>query len=481
MQFPRFNGEQPWIWKDKCLDYFRLFSVHPSLWLVSCTLQMDGNAALWLKEYRLRHELYTWPELMTAVEEKFGADDHRKFMKQLLALKQRGSVQEYQLQFESLCYQICMQNPHYDEQFFVSQFIRGLKPEIRGVVEAQLPDSVERAILLAVVQEEVLAESKPWAPRQYHQARSEPALPRQEPTKQPVKMGNGELWRDRQLRDYRRANGECFKCGEKYDPTHQCKKPAHELHALQTEEEEAELLSEEVLNMMELQDLNDAKLLSLSLNAIAGNEASETIRLRALVDNQVLIILVDSSSSGSFLNANMVARLQCKVQQTTPVSVRLPNEQTITCDSVVPDFTWWTQGETFHTPMRVLNIGAYDAILGVDWLKEHGPIKGDWVTMRMKVTNAVKRIWLQGITPTSTLSLHEMPVEQLAKWTKGNDVWAMAVIHTDIEHSTATVPTQVQAILEEFAPVFAEPTSLPPARPYDHAITLNPEAVPFNV
>jgi hypothetical protein len=442
---------------------------------------MDGNAALWLKEYRLRHEIYTWPELMTAVEEKFGADDHRKFMKQLLALKQRGSVQEYQLQFESLCYQICMQNPHYDEQFFVSQFIRGLKPEIRGVVEAQLPDSVERAILLAVVQEEVLAESKPWAPRQYHQARSEPALPRQEPTKQPVKMGNGELWRDRQLRDYRRANGECFKCGEKYDPTHQCKKPAHELHALQTEEEEAELLSEEVLNMMELQDLNDAKLLSLSLNAIAGNEASETIRLRALVDNQVLIILVDSSSSGSFLNANMVARLQCKVQQTTPVSVRLPNEQTITCDSVVPDFTWWTQGETFHTPMRVLNIGAYDAILGVDWLKEHGPIKGDWVTMRMKVTNAVKRIWLQGITPTSTLSLHEMPVEQLAKWTKGNDVWAMAVIHTDIEHSTATVPTQVQAILEEFAPVFAEPTSLPPARPYDHAITLNPEAVPFNV
>jgi hypothetical protein len=294
-------------------------------------------------------------------------------------------------------------------------------------------------------------------------------------------MGNGEIWRDRQLRDYRHANGECFKCGEKYDPTHQCKKPAHELHALQTEEEEAELLSEEVLNMMELQDLNDAKLLSLSLNAIAGNEASETIRLRALVDNQVLIILVDSSSSGSFLNANMVARLQCKVQQTTPVSVRLPNEQTITCDSVVPDFTWWTQGETFHTPMRVLNIGAYDAILGVDWLKEHGPIKGDWVTMRMKVTNAVKRIWLHGITPTSTLSLHEMPLEHLAKWTKGNDVWAMAVIHTDIEHSTATVPTQVQAILEEFAPVFAEPTSLPPARPYDHAITLNPEAVPFNV
>jgi hypothetical protein len=57
---------------------------------------MDGNAALWLKAYRLRHEISTWTELMIAVEEKFGADDHRRYMKQLLQLKQRGTVEEYQ-------------------------------------------------------------------------------------------------------------------------------------------------------------------------------------------------------------------------------------------------------------------------------------------------------------------------------------------------------------------------------------------------
>jgi hypothetical protein len=59
MSFPRFNGDQPRIWKDKCLDYFRLFNVNPSLWLISCTLHMDGNAALWLKAYKLRHEIST--------------------------------------------------------------------------------------------------------------------------------------------------------------------------------------------------------------------------------------------------------------------------------------------------------------------------------------------------------------------------------------------------------------------------------------
>uniref|UniRef100_A0ACD5TPE7 Uncharacterized protein n=1 Tax=Avena sativa TaxID=4498 RepID=A0ACD5TPE7_AVESA len=151
MSFPRFDGDQPRIWKDKCLDYFRLFNVHPSLWFVSATLHMDGNAALWLKAYRLRHEVNSWPVLMSAVEEKFGADDHRKFMKQLLALKQRGTVEEYQAHFEELSYQIAIQNPNYDEQFYVSQFIRGLKSEIRAVVESQVPETVERAILLALV------------------------------------------------------------------------------------------------------------------------------------------------------------------------------------------------------------------------------------------------------------------------------------------------------------------------------------------
>ncbi|KAK1681148.1 hypothetical protein QYE76_041996 [Lolium multiflorum] len=117
MSFPRFDGDQPRIWKDKCLDYFRLFNVHASLWLVSCTLHMDGNAALWLKAHRLRHEVNSWPELMRAAEEKFGADDYRRYLKQLLALKQKGTVEEYQLQFEELSYQIVIQNPHYDDQF----------------------------------------------------------------------------------------------------------------------------------------------------------------------------------------------------------------------------------------------------------------------------------------------------------------------------------------------------------------------------
>uniref|UniRef100_A0ACD5U6C2 Uncharacterized protein n=1 Tax=Avena sativa TaxID=4498 RepID=A0ACD5U6C2_AVESA len=387
---------------------------------------MDGNAALWLKAYRLRHEISTWTALMIAVEEKFGAVDHRKYMKQLLALKQRGTVEEYQLQFEQLSYQISIQNPHYDEQLFVSQFIRGLKPEIRSAVESQVPETVERAILIALVQQEVLAEAKPWAQRQQYQVRADNPAPRVEAAKPALKFGTGEFWKDRQLRDYRRANGLCFKCGEKYDPTHLCaKKTVAELHAMTTEEA-VEHLSEEVLNMIELQDMADAKQLSLSFNALAGTDSGDTICLRALVENQVMLILVDSGSTGSFLNETMLSRVHCSVKKITPVSVKLANNETLHCDQIVPDLSWWIQGETFHTPMRVLPLGAYDAILGVDWLKKHGPIKGDWDLKTIRVTNGGRRVTLQGVQPTELTDLRELPVEQLAKWSKGNEVWALA-------------------------------------------------------
>jgi hypothetical protein len=111
---------------------------------------------------------------------------------------------------------------------------------------------VKRAILLALVQQELLAEAKPWAYRQQPQHKPEPVVPRADVTRQAAKIGNGDLWRDRQLRDYRKANNLCFRCGEKYDPTHQCaRKPTAELHALATEDT-PEQLSDEVLNMLEM-------------------------------------------------------------------------------------------------------------------------------------------------------------------------------------------------------------------------------------
>jgi hypothetical protein len=85
------------------------------------------------------------------VKTEFGADDQRQSMKALLNLKQQGSVDEYYRQFQALMYLVNMHNAHYDEHFFVTQFIKGLKHDLHPMVEAQVPDTVERAVLLARV------------------------------------------------------------------------------------------------------------------------------------------------------------------------------------------------------------------------------------------------------------------------------------------------------------------------------------------
>uniref|UniRef100_A0ACD5UM45 Uncharacterized protein n=1 Tax=Avena sativa TaxID=4498 RepID=A0ACD5UM45_AVESA len=165
MSFPRFTGEHPRVWRDQCLDYFRVFNISPTLWLTTATLHLDGNAAIWLQSYKQRHELEGWPQFVATVEAEFGGDDQRRFMKALLKLKQTGPMQEYILEFQSLMYQVSMFNPHYDPQFFISQFIKGLKTELRGVVESQVPDTLEQAFLIARVQQEVLEDAWPKGQR----------------------------------------------------------------------------------------------------------------------------------------------------------------------------------------------------------------------------------------------------------------------------------------------------------------------------
>jgi len=134
---------------------------------------MDDNAAKWLQVYKKRHGLTAWSTFIEAVEEKFGASSYRDALEELLDLTQTSTVDQYAVAFENLQYEICMHHEGFDELFFVSQFIKGLKYEIASVVQSQLPLTVDRAIQLAKVQQQVLEKGKqkhhkPFLPVKQH-------------------------------------------------------------------------------------------------------------------------------------------------------------------------------------------------------------------------------------------------------------------------------------------------------------------------
>lgn len=107
----------------------------------------------------------------------------------------------------------------------------------------------------------------------------------------------------------------------------------------------------------------------LSQNTLVGTTYARTTRLRALVGKQVMLILLDSGSSHIFINTDMVDKLSVKPAQVPPMMVKVANGEMLSCTAELQGFSWWIQGHTFQHDIKVLHLGGYDAVLGMDRLE----------------------------------------------------------------------------------------------------------------
>lgn len=297
-------------------------------------------------------------------------------------------------------------------------------------------------------------------------------------------QGTSQWSKERQLRDYCRANNLCFFCREPYDANHAAKctkRPKAQVNALCLNNLDIQL-TDEVLAQLDIEYALAEEFGTLSLNAIAGTEEGEAFRIRALVKNKVMLMLVDSGSSHSFISSDFLSTVGIQPEAAAPKQVRVANGETLISTHCMPAMEWWTQGNSFTANMRVLDLKAYDAIIGYDWLKAHSPILHDWDNRTMEFSHKGNVVMLKGVPPPD-MSLTPLPVERLMKWLAGNDVWALAVVETAPLFSS--VPTdqvlpEVQSLLDEFSDVFEEPAQLPPQRVHDHAIPTLPNSIPVN-
>ena len=114
----------------------------------------------------------------------------------------------------------------------------------------------------------------------------------------------------------------------------------------------------------------------MSLSATEGIKGKRTMKLHGLVNNQDILILVDSGSSGTFISVDAVERLKCPTQPVPSVQVTTANDGQLSSDKMVPEICWYTQGHTFSSAPRVLELNLYDLILGMDWPEQYSPM---WV------------------------------------------------------------------------------------------------------
>ena len=306
----------------------------------------------------------SWDELCAALSGKFGREQYQFHLRQFRTLRQSSTVHRYMLQFEELMHQLLAHNPSVDSVFFTTQFLEGLRHEIRASVVLHPPKDLDSAFSLASMQEELLDA----LPRREYR-RQEAPLPRAAarpllavgvPPVRAAAPGIPVVAEDRRgveaanaperpragddrvatLRNYRRARGLCFKCGERWGQGHQCAATV-QLHVV---EELLDLLQAgDQLQDQQADESDDEVLMSISKLATTGQTTPHTVRLVGKIDSKEVLILVDSGSSHSFVSEAVAMTMADKVQKTASSSVKIADGGILKCDSMIPQCLWHMQ------------------------------------------------------------------------------------------------------------------------------------------
>lgn len=148
-------------------------NVPTQFWVPLATINFHGTAELWLQTYEAQHTIDSWPELCVVVEQKFGRDLYQNYMRDLLGIRQTGDVLEYAARFDQAKHRVLVHNQNINEVCFVQKFLDGLKYNISNALALHRPRTVDAALSLALMQEEMLeASTKRFSARQRNSNRS---------------------------------------------------------------------------------------------------------------------------------------------------------------------------------------------------------------------------------------------------------------------------------------------------------------------
>lgn len=168
-------------------------------------------------------------------------NQHSTLLRHLYHISQTSTVEDYVQHFSDLVDQISAYDTHPDPLNYLTRFLDGLSPAVRVLVAVQQPPDLDTSYTMALLYEEMGEGSSSfdvitgYSP----QSRRTTVLP-PPPPPPPAKwisksveskhQTEGDRWSS--PKNYRRAKGLCFTCGEKWGREHQCK-PSIQLHVVQ--------------------------------------------------------------------------------------------------------------------------------------------------------------------------------------------------------------------------------------------------------
>ena len=93
---------------------------------------------------------------------------------------------------------------------------------------------------------------------------------------------------------------------------------------------------------------------------------------------------MDSGSSHSFISEAVAEFIAKQVLPMDPVSVKIADGGVLKCSGIIPQCKWQTQGYKFSIDVRVLSLGCYGMVVGIEWLEQCGPMLVDWAAKTLQ-------------------------------------------------------------------------------------------------
>lgn len=278
----------------------------------------------------------------------------------------------------------------------------------------------------------------------------------------------------------RREKGLCFHCDEKYSRGHKC---ASSLFLLVTDDEELQLDSIQSHPPSPSHDLlPEPPPAQLSLHALSGHLAPETLRMTDIIEDQPINILIDGDNTHNFLHHRMVLTLGLSPTETTPFRVTVGNGDELRCHQLCQAVTVQIQDHSFTINFHILPLCDADVVLGVQWLKTLGPVLTDYTTLTMKFITVGKLIELHR---DREKDFELVLPSQLRRLLHTNTSCTFFHIRLDppttSESTVESTPSAITQFTTKYADLFQPLNTLPPSRPTNHTITLLPNSTPMNV
>lgn len=221
---------------------------------------------------------------------------------------------------------------------------------------------------------------------------------------------------------------------------------------------------EEIQVIDEIEELDYSEEVSsdkkISLRALNGEANHYTLQVRDMVKKKPLTILIGSGSTHSFIYLRAAEMLGCVLQPTAKLLVIVADGSKVINDAKCPILKWSMQGQEYIHEIRVLPLGGYDVVLGVDWMSKYNPVTFDFHNLKLYFHKDGKKVTIRGTSDQAMLQ--SITVKGFKKLVKKKSLVLIELLfsvqaETNKEVITDQVQGKIKPLLEEFQDVFQAP------------------------